>query len=62
MVVYLLEEGVRLVYLADSDSVSMYIYYMGEVMFLITLRQNRPPKKSRVRFLNNLKDFLQNSH
>lgn len=40
----------------------MYIYYMGEVMFLITLRQNRPPKKSRVRFLNNLKDFLQNSH
>lgn len=61
MVVYLLEEGVRLVYLADSD-ISMYIYYMGEVMFLITLRQNRPPKKSRVRFLNNLKDFLQNSH
>lgn len=62
MVAYLLEEGVRLVYLADSD-VSMYIYYMGEVMFLITLRQNRPPKKSsRVRFLNNLKDFLQNSH
>lgn len=61
MVVYLLEEGVRLVYLADSD-ISMYIYYMGEVMFLITLRQNRPPKKSRVRFLNNLKDFLQNGH
>lgn len=61
MVAYLLEEGVRLVYLADSD-ISMYIYYMGEVMFLITLRQNRPPKKSRVRFLNNLKDFLQNSH
>lgn len=61
MVAYLLEEGVRLVYLADSD-VSMYIYYMGEVMFLIMLRQNRPPKKSRVRFLNNLKDFLQNSH
>ena len=61
MVAYLLEEGVRLVYLADSD-VSMYIYYTGEVMFLITLRQNRPPKTSGVRFLNNLKDFLQNSH
>lgn len=40
----------------------MFIYYRVEVVFLIKLGLNGLSRRREVRFLNNLKDLVQNSH
>lgn len=40
----------------------MFICCRVEVMFLIKLRLNGLSKRNKVRFLNNLKDLVQNRH
>lgn len=45
-----------------GSGVSMFVCYRVEVMFLIKLGLNGLSKRSKVRFLNNLKDLVQNSH